>query len=177
MLDSLSRALHRPWVLTATQVGALELLVVGGTLVLGAGGARRPDPIGYGLLALAAAGPALSRWSSLGGLAVTLSATLAYVWRGQHGPIFLAVLALAAALYSAVRPERPWRTVAIGAVTLLLVHLVGVDGPVAGTLLTSFVHQAGWIATPLVLGHAVAASRANRAAAEERARLAEQTRE
>jgi signal transduction histidine kinase len=176
MLSTPQGPLDRPWVRAAAEVVALELVVVGGTALLSPGGAP-PDPIAYGLLALSAAGPGLSRWSRLGGLAMTLAAVLAYVARGPHGPVFLVVVALAAALFGAVRPERPRRTVAIGAVTLLGVHLAGVDSPVAGTLLMSLVHQVGWISAPLVLGHAMAASRANRAAAEERARLAEQTRE
>lgn len=184
---------RRPWVRAAAQVGALELLVVGGTFAVDGGGhagrlTRPPDAAGYALLALAAGATGLSRWSPLGALGVTLAAALAYVARGgsEHGPLVLAVMA---ALYAAVRPDRPWRTVAIGAATLLGFHAVGVASPAAGLhtvgaassaageLVASFVSRAGWIAVPLVLGHAVASARGNRAAAEERARLAEQTRE
>jgi len=166
----------RPWVWAAAEVVALELLVVGGTFAVEAGGPRPPDATGYLLLALAAGATGLSRWSPLGALGGTLAAALAYVGRGgsEHGPLVLAVMA---ALYAAVRPERPWRTVVIGAATLLGFHIVGVASSGAGELVASFVHRSGWIPVPLVLGHAVASWRGNRAAAEERARLAEQTRE
>ncbi|HEV8636831.1 MAG TPA: sensor histidine kinase, partial [Chloroflexota bacterium] len=55
-------------------------------------------------------------------------------------------------------------------------HAVGAASS-AGGLVASFVSRSGWIAVPLVLGHAVASARGHRASAEERARLAEQTRE
>src|SRR5262249_28767653 len=85
-------------------------------------------------------------------------------------------------------PERPWRTVGVGAATLLGFALVGVASPAtgghavgaassgAGELVASLINRS-WIAVPLVLGHAVASARANRAAAEERAGLAGRTRE
>jgi signal transduction histidine kinase len=191
---------RRPWVRAAAQVGALELLVVGGTFAVEAGGRRPPDAAGYLLLALAAGATGLSRWSPLGALGVTLAAALAYVGRGgsEHGPLVLAVMA---ALYAAVLPEHPWRTVVIGAATVLGFHIVadassaasvhavgdasaaaashavGAASSAAGGLVASFVSRSGWIAVPLVLGHAVASARGHRASAEERARLAEQTRE
>jgi len=173
------------------QVGALELLVVGGTFVVEAAShagrlTRLTDAAGYALLALAAGATGLSFWSPLGVVAVTLTAALAYVARGgsEHGPIVLAVMA---ALYGAVRPDRPWRTVVIGAATLLGFYAVGVASPTAGAhggaaspaagdLVASFVNRS-WIAVPLLLGHAVGSARANLAGAEERAQLAEQTRE
>src|SRR5207249_3855269 len=55
-------------------------------------------------------------------------------------------------------------------------HDVGAASSAAGDLVASFVNRS-WIAVPLVLGHAVASARGARAAAEERARLAEQTRD
>jgi signal transduction histidine kinase len=101
------------------------------------------------------------------------------------------------ALYAAVRPDRPRRTVVIGAAALLGFYAVGVASSGAGFHLaggasSAASHAAGgassaagdfvaslvnrsWIAVPLVLGHAVASARGERAAAEERARLAEQT--
>ena len=80
-----------PWVRAAARVGALELLVVGGTLAVEAGGPRPPDATGYLLLALAAGATGLSRWSPLGALGVKLAAALAYVGRGgsEHGPFVL----------------------------------------------------------------------------------------
>jgi len=186
------RVPRRPWARAAVQVAALELLVVGGTLAVEAGGhagrlSRPSDASGYALLALAAGATGLSGWSPLGALGLALAAALAYVGRGgsEHGPLVLAVMA---ALYAAVRPDRPWRTAAIGAATVLGFYAVGIvssaggahaggsGSTAAGELVASFVNRS-WIAVPLVLGHAVASARANRAAAEERARLAEQTRE
>ena len=116
MIGMIGRTWHvprRPWAQVTAWVGALELLVVGGTFAVEAGGPRPPDATGYLLLALAAGAAGLSRWSPLGALGVTLAAALAYVGRGgsEHG---LIVLALMAALYAAVRPDRPWRTVVIG---------------------------------------------------------------
>src|SRR5918911_907411 len=130
------RAPRRPWIRAAAQLAALELLVVGGTFAVEAGGhagrlTRQTDAAGYALPALAAGATGLAGWSPLGALGITLAAALAYVGRGgsEHGPLVLAVMA---ALYAAVRPERPWRTVAIGAATLLGFHAVGLTSPAAG---------------------------------------------
>ena len=167
---------RQPWRWAAARVVALELVVVGGTFAVEAGGPHPPDATGYLLLALAAGATGLSRWSPLGMLGVALAAALAYVGRGgsEYGPLVLAVMS---ALYVAVHPERPRRTVLIGAATLLGFYVVAAPSSGAGELVASLVHRLGWIAVPLVLAHAVASARANRAAAEERARLAEQTRE
>ncbi|MPZ15356.1 MAG: two-component sensor histidine kinase [Chloroflexi bacterium] len=198
VLSKLTGMMGRSWTVPrgtwvrAAQVGALELLVVGGTFVVEAaaphGGPRAPDATGYLLLALAAGATGLSPWSPLGALGLTLAAALTYVGRGgsEHGPLVFAVMV---ALYGAVRPERPWRTLLVGGTTLVGFHAVGVVSPTAGLhafapgssaageFVASFVSRLGWIALPLVLGHAVASARGKRAAAEERARLAEQTRE
>lgn len=187
------RVLRRRWVRAVARVGTLELLVVGGTFAIESGAhasrlLRPPDPAGYLLLALAAGATGLSHRWPLGALGLTLAAAVAYVGRGgsEHSPLILAVMA---ALYGAVRPERPWRTVAIGVATILGFHAVEIVSDVtgmhgvgalpspAGDLIASLLARSGWIAVPLVLGHAVASARDNRAAVEERARLAEQTRE
>src|SRR6266545_1798884 len=130
------RVPRRPRVRAVTLAAALELLVVGGTFAVEASGhagaqARQPDEAGYPLLALAAGATALSAWSPLGALGITLAAALTYVGRGgsEHGPLVLAVMAV---LYAAVRPDRPWRTAAIGAATLLGFSAVGAASLAAG---------------------------------------------
>lgn len=95
----------------------LEVVVLGGTTLaaLGHPSGRRLDVIAYALLALIAGAPVLSeRWRA-GALALSVAAATAYQAIGYPGgPGFLGVIVT---LYLAVIPSRPWRSVAIWALT------------------------------------------------------------
>jgi signal transduction histidine kinase len=168
------------WAWLALQVAALELLVVGGTVL---GSAQRVPPgrldaLGLALLAVAAGAYALSgRWP-LAAFGLALAATAAYIGLGYstEGPVILGVMAT---LFGSVRAGQLGRSLALGGITVAAfaipgIALRGVGGSGldfgTGALLVA-------VAAPLAAGHALANRRAYVAAVEDRARLAEQSRE
>src|SRR5262245_32152100 len=164
------------WARRAALVLALEGLVVGVTLLVEGHGPAPRDATAYALLGVAAGAAGLSGLSPLAALGLTLAAGLAYVARGgsEGGPV---VVAVGAALYSAVRPQQLWRTVALGVVTVAALHATRVASTGAAELLGELIHRSGWVAAALILRHAVAYWHGYVAALEDRARLAERTRE
>jgi signal transduction histidine kinase len=168
------------WAWLALQVAALELVVVGGTAL---GTAQRVppgrlDPLGFALLAVAAGAFALSRPWPLAAFGLALAATVAYIGLGYstEGPVILGVMAT---LFGSVRAGRLGRSLALGGVTVVAFAIPGIAlrgvaaaglDPGTGALLVA-------VAAPLAAGHALANRRAYVAAVEDRARLAEQSRE
>jgi signal transduction histidine kinase len=170
-MRSLQRATCNPWVSIGAQVAVLEFLMVGVTALVAASHpvAHALDGLGYALLALAAGSVGMSRGWPLSAFCVCLGATLAYYGLGypSDGPIYAGVLVT---LYAAVLPDNPTRSVIVGAVALVSFFTVRGAGVGGGSF-------PAWVAAALVLGHAVGNRRAYRAAVEDRAQQAEQTRE
>ncbi len=154
-----STSRFRTWVSTGAQVVGLEVF----TLVGAAFAARfhphsRPlDFLAYALMVLAAGTVGLSRRWPLGAVGLALGAVLVYQGLAYPpGPIHLALLI---ALFKAAAPQRPWRSLALGAVTV--VGYVAVDALAPGGVsLDAVLLGTLAVVASLGLGHAVAGQRA-----------------
>ena len=176
MVSSVWRIVRNPWLVLAAQVAALEFAAVAGT-TFAARDQHHLDAGAYGLVVVATGAMALSRRWPVGAVALALAATLAYDLRHYpDGPI---VLGLTVALYRAADPDRPRRSVILGGITAaaLVAANVVVTAPDVRDLLRQAIATCTWAAAVLAVGHAMANRRAYVAAVEDRARLAEQTRE
>jgi signal transduction histidine kinase len=108
---------HR-WVGVGAQVAILEVVVVLGTLFAARfhPTSRPLDALAFGLGVLAAGAIGVSwRWPA-GAVGIGLASVLAYHWRG-YAPAAID-LALMVVLFKAATPQRPWRSIALGAVVL-----------------------------------------------------------
>jgi signal transduction histidine kinase len=124
------------------QVLALEAVVLLGTVFAARfhPHATPLDLIGLGLAAVAAGAIGLSgRWPDAA-VGVALASVLIYHWRG-YAPAAID-LALMVMLFKAARPDRPWRSVALGALAIVGYIVVGLLTPggvsTEGVLLGSF---------------------------------------
>lgn len=167
-----ARLWEGPWIATGALVAALELLGVGGTALAAAAHGHHLIWAGYTLLALASGAIVLSRRRlSLAGFALALSATVAYYALGYpaDGPVTIGLLATLLVLPA---PERPWRTIIAGAITI--VSLLAVRGAFSS-------YRAFWnpdtIATPVFVAVLLGVSHGVKSWRSYRAALAEQTRE
>lgn len=171
--------LRNPWLALGLQVAMLDLLVVGVTIIAaGHDTVVRPlDAFGYMLLMVAGGAFALSRPSPIGAVALALVATLAYQgFRYPGGPVELGLIAT---LYKAATPNHFRRSVAVGAVVVVSFFVVSgfASGDVTANVGGGLTVTVALVAIPLAVGHALSNHRAYVAAIEDRARLAEQTRE
>jgi signal transduction histidine kinase len=141
-------------------------------------GATRLNAVAYILVALAFACAVLGRLAPTATCLAVIGLVAAYTVAGfPGGPIYVAV---AVTLFRAVDPERPRRSVALGAVGVLA--SVGASAAAHGfaTVAQAVAEMVGsilWIGAPLLLGHFNATRRAYTASLVERTRLAEHTRE
>jgi len=115
---------HR-WVRVGAQVAVLEVVVILGTLFAARfhPTSRPLDGIGFGLGVLAAAAIGVSwRWPAAA-VGIALASVLAYHWRG-YAPAAID-LALMVVLFKAANPQRPLRSIALGAAVVLGYAAVG----------------------------------------------------
>jgi signal transduction histidine kinase len=137
----LSRSLRQRWVRIGAQVLILEVVVVLGTLFAARfhPHSRPVDAIALGLGVLAAGATGLSwRWPAAA-VGIALASVLASHWLG-YAPAAID-LALMVALFKAATPQRPWRSIALGAAVVLGYVAVGAvtggispEGLLLGTL-------------------------------------------
>jgi signal transduction histidine kinase len=158
-----------------------EALGILGTLAAAhdaAAGATRLNALAYVLVALAIASAVLARLAPTAACLAAICLVMAYAVAGfPDGPIYLAVTIT---LFRAVDPERPRRSLILGAVALTA--SIGDSAATHGFAnlaqgIGTVVGSTAWVAAPLVLGHFIATRRAYTASLAERGRLAEQTRE
>jgi signal transduction histidine kinase len=119
---------HR-WVGVGAQVAILEVVVVLGTLFAARfhPTSRPLDALAFGLGVLAAGAIGVSwRWPA-GAVGIGLTSVLAYHWRG-YAPAAID-LALMVVLFKAATPQRPWRSIALGAAVVLGYATVGALTP------------------------------------------------
>src|ERR1700737_2952993 len=117
--------LRRRWVRISAQVLILELVVILGTLFAARfhPHSRPVDTIALGLGVLAAGSIGLSwRWPAVA-VGIALASVLASHWLG-YAPAAID-LALMVALFMAATPQRPWRSIALGATVVLGYLAVG----------------------------------------------------
>jgi signal transduction histidine kinase len=137
----LSRSLRQRWVRIGAQVLILEVVVVLGTLFAARfhPHSRPVDAIALGLGVLAAGATGLSwRWPAAA-VGIALASVLASHWLG-YAPAAID-LALMVALFKAATPQRPWRSIALGAAVVVGYVAVGAvtggispEGLLLGTL-------------------------------------------
>ena len=156
----------------------LEVVVVGGTIAAGFAlhGDTRLDVPAYWLLLAAGGSAGLAMFWPVPAFILALAATTTYAALGypMDSPMFLGLIAT---LVAAPRPERPWRTAGMGAVTVATLSIRSLVASGAGSLNVGTAAEAGWVCAGLLVGHAIAAHRAYMAAIEDQARHAEETRE
>ncbi|HEY8745915.1 MAG TPA: histidine kinase, partial [Chloroflexota bacterium] len=170
---------HHPWLADGVRVMLLEVFVVGVTMLAATHDTiNRPlDAFAYLLLLASGGAFAFSRRWPVGAVALALLATLAYQGlRYPGGPIEAGLIAT---LYKAATPNHLWRSVAMGSVTVVSFFVVSAlaSGDVTQNIGGGLTFTVALVAIPLAVGHALANHRAYVAAIEDRARLAEQTRE
>jgi signal transduction histidine kinase len=159
MRSSIGSAARDSWLSIGLQVLALEafLLTVGTFSWRFHPGSHAPGLLGYGLLVVAGGTILLSRRWPVGSVGLALGLVL-----GSHLLGFAASpidLALMVALFKAASSQHPWRTVALGAVTIfgyLVLQLV-TTGTVA---LNAFFIGSLTVAAFLAVGYAVDLQRA-----------------
>src|SRR5260370_28329096 len=113
------------WVRIGAQVLILEVVVVLGTLFAARfhPHSRPVDVVALGLGVLAAGATGLSwRWPAAA-VGIALASVLASHWLG-YAPAAID-LALMVALFKAATPQRPWRSIALGAAAVLGYVAVG----------------------------------------------------
>ena len=158
MASGLRRA--RQWVGLGALIAALEIFLLLGTTFSAYWHAHnRPlDVFAYGLLVLAPGALILSRRWPSAAVGLALGAVLAYqALNYPPGPIHLALLV---ALYKAAAPQHLWRTLALGALTVLGYSAVGLLTP-GGLSLDGVLLGTAAVAAALGLGYAVASQRAS----------------
>jgi signal transduction histidine kinase len=117
------------WVRISAQVAILEVVVVLGTLFAARfhPNSRPLDAIAFGLGVIAAGAIGVSwRWPAAA-VGIALASVLAYHWRG-YAPAAID-LALMVVLFKAATPQRPWRSIALGAAVVLGYVAVGLLTP------------------------------------------------
>jgi signal transduction histidine kinase len=177
--SNVATLLRKPWLTVGIQVAALELTVVGITTIAAAHDTvTRPlDAFAYLLLVVACGAFAFSRRTPAGAVILALLATLAYQGlKYPGGPIELGLIAT---LYKAATPKHLRRSVVLGSVAVVSFFTVSAlaTGDVTRNIGAGLTVTVALVAIPLAVGHALANHRAYVAAIEDRARLAEQTRE
>jgi signal transduction histidine kinase len=158
--SSFWRVVRNPWLTTAVRLFLLEFVVVLGTDATVREKHLEPplDPVGYGLLAVMAAATVLRRWP-LAAFGVALGATLAFLLLGHpgQGPYMLGVMV---ALYYTVSADRPWRSVALGALTVASTLAAGAVVSGYQSVPESVISALAAVVVPLGIGHVVASRRA-----------------
>lgn len=158
----------------------LALAVVTTVSILAATGQIEPtgdelslDPLGYACILVAGGALALRRLRPLAVVGVVSGALIVYLARGYvGGPVFVTSLV---ALYSlAVQRTRRFAYGVAASVAFVLIVVGLVAGTGGGLIHLVF---AGWAAAAVFLGDVVRSRREQLAAAEERARFLEETRE
>jgi signal transduction histidine kinase len=148
----------RPWLGLGLLIAALEIfLLVGTTFAAHWHPLSRPlDVAAYGLVLLAPLTLMFSRrWPSLS-VALALAAVLAYLALNYPpGPIHLALFV---ALYMAAAPEHPWRTVGLGALTVVGYSVVAALSP-GGLSPDALLLGTAAVAAALGVGYAMASRR------------------
>ena len=153
----------------------IEVGVVLGTTLAARNQPGAPlDALAYSALAVTGGAYVLSRRWPL--VAVGVAAAALVVYYGAGHPVDVsAPLGLLVALYVAADPDRPWRSVAVGAVSAaaLVAAQIAASAPAVASPRAAAGHLAiaVWLAAALVLGHLVKGRRA------QEARLAEHLRE
>jgi signal transduction histidine kinase len=154
------RVVRNPWLATATRVVLLELVILLGTDATVREKHLQPplDPVSYGLLAVMAGASVLRRWP-LAAFGAALTATLAFLLLGHpgQGPFMLGVMV---ALYFTVSADRPWRSVALGALTVASSLAAGAIVSGYQTVPESAISALAAVVVPLGIGHVVASRRA-----------------
>lgn len=121
--------LRQRWVSIGAQVLILEAVVILGTLFAARfhPNSRPVDAIALGLGVIAAGAIGLSsRWPA-GAVGLALAAVLSSHWLG-YAPAAID-LALMVALFKAATPQRPWRSIGLGAVVVVGYVAVGASTP------------------------------------------------
>jgi signal transduction histidine kinase len=146
------------WLGLGVLIAGLELVLVMGThfSVHWHPHARPLDSLAYTLVVLAPLALVVSpRWPAAS-VGLDLGLVLAYQTFGYApGPIHLALLV---ALYRAAGPDHPWRTVGLGALSVLGYSVVGALSP-GGLSLEGGLLGAAAVAAALGLGYAVTSQR------------------
>jgi signal transduction histidine kinase len=158
-MANIAASTPRRWIGIGTQVVALEAVVLIATQFAARfhPNSHPLDPVGFGLLVLAAGTIGVSwRWP-VWAVGLALASVLAYHQIGYPpGPIDLALMI---ALFKAASPQHLWRAVALGAIVVLgylMVGLLSPSGPSVEALLLGLFA----VTTSLGLGVAVAGQRA-----------------